>query len=177
MKYRIEEYKLKNGIEDISIIFDEKYQLLTTFMSCDVLPFEKWIKSGFDRVLSGKSEYEEVNGNVCCAEISPKTTKVYDNLAEDAMGNWCEVDTKELRQLIDEWCDKVQKFKMSITTKPPTGRLNSQSHYHILTEFLRFIRLTIPKYGVDYGGKLSCHCTGGSKMVFALFTLLFVIGI
>lgn len=36
MKYRIEEYKLKNGIEDISIIFDEKYQLLTTFMSCDV---------------------------------------------------------------------------------------------------------------------------------------------
>ena len=119
MKYRIEEYKLKNGIEDISIIFDEKYQLLTTFMSCDVLPFEKWIKLGFDRVLSGKSEYEEVNGNVCCAEISPKTTKVYDNLAEDAMGNWCEVDTKELRQLIDEWCDKVQKFKMSITTKPP----------------------------------------------------------
>ena len=53
-----------------------------------------------------------------------KTTKVYDNLAEDAMGN-CEVDTKELRQLIDEWCDKVQKFKMSITTKPPTGRLSS----------------------------------------------------
>ena len=111
MKYRIEEYKLKNGIEDISIIFDEKYQLLTTFMSCDVLPFEKWIKLGFDRVLSGESEYEEVNGNVCCAEISPKTTKVYDNLAEDAMGNWCEVDTKELRQLIDEWCDKVRKFK------------------------------------------------------------------
>ena len=54
MKYRIEEYKLKNGIEDISIIFDEKYQLLTTFMSCDVSPFEEWIKSGFDRVLSGE---------------------------------------------------------------------------------------------------------------------------
>ena len=68
MKYRIEEYKLKNGIEDISIIFDAKYQLLTTFMSCDVLPFEEWIKSAFDRVLSGESEYEEVNGNVCCAE-------------------------------------------------------------------------------------------------------------
>ena len=88
-------------------------------------PFEEWIKSDFDRVISGESEYEEVNGNVCCAEISPKTTKVYDNLAEDAMGNWCEVDTKELRQLIEEWCDKVREFKMSITTKPPTGRLNS----------------------------------------------------
>ena len=111
MKYRIEEYKLKNGIEDISIIFDEKYRLLTTFMSCDVLPFEEWIKSDFDRVISGESEYEEVNGNVCCAEISPKTTKVYDNLAEDAMGNWCEVDTKELRQLIEEWCDKVRELE------------------------------------------------------------------
>lgn len=111
MKYRIEEYKLKNGIEDISIIFHEKYQLLTTFLTCDVLPFEDWIKTDFDKVLSGESEYEEVNGNVCCAEISLKTTKVYDNLAEDAMGNWCEVDTQELRQIIEEWCEKARAFK------------------------------------------------------------------
>ena len=122
MKYRIEEYKLKNGIEDISIIFDEKYQLLTTFMSCDVLPFEKWIKSGFDRVLSGKIISKEISGNVCCAEINFKNTKIYNMLIEDDDEYYetcCEVDTKELRQLIDEWCDKVQKFKMSITTKPP----------------------------------------------------------
>ena len=25
----------------------------------------------------------------------------------------------KIRQLIDEWCDKVREFKMSITTKPP----------------------------------------------------------
>ena len=89
---------------------ENKYQILSTFLESDVSPFEEWIKSDFDRVISGESEYEEVNGNVCCAEISPKTTKVYDNLAEDAMGNWCEVDTKELRQLIDEWCDKQKEF-------------------------------------------------------------------
>ena len=94
---------------------ENKYQILSTFLESDVSPFEEWIKSDFDRVISGESEYEEVNGNVCCAEIGPKTTKVYDNLAEDAMGNWCEVDTKELRQLIEEWCDKVREFKMSIT--------------------------------------------------------------
>ena len=112
MEYRFEEYKLDNGIEDVSVIFENNYyQLLTTFMSSDVTPFEEWTKEAFDKVLSGESEYEEVNGNVCCAEISSKTTKVYDNLAEDAMGNWCEVDTKELRQLIDEWCDKVREFK------------------------------------------------------------------
>ena len=98
--------------ERLLIEFKEnKYEILSTFLESDVSPFEEWIKSAFDRVLSGESEYEEVNGNVCCAEISPKTTKIYDNLAEDAMGNWCEVDTKELRQLIGEWCDKVREFK------------------------------------------------------------------
>lgn len=98
--------------ERLLIEFKEnKYEILSTFLESDVSPFEEWIKSSFDKVLSGESEYEEVNGNVCCAEISPKTTKVYDNLAEDAIGNWCEVDTKELHQLIDEWCDKVREFK------------------------------------------------------------------
>ena len=98
--------------ERLLIEFKEnKYQILSTFLESDVSPFEEWIKSAFDRVLSGESEYEEVNGNVCCAEISLKTTKVYDNLAEDAMGNWCEVDTQELRQIIEEWCEKVREFK------------------------------------------------------------------
>ena len=98
--------------ERLLIEFKEnKYEILSTFLESDVSPFEEWIKSSFDKVLSGESEYEEVNGNVCCVEISPKTTKVCDNLVEDAIGNWCEVDTKELRQLIDEWCDKVRKFK------------------------------------------------------------------
>ena len=66
----------------------------------------------FDKIISGASEYEEVNGNVCCAEISFNTTKIYDNLAEDGMGDRCEVDTKELRNIIEEWCDKVRKFEL-----------------------------------------------------------------
>ncbi len=90
---------------------EKKYEILSTFLESDVTPFETWIKSIFDRVLSGRTQYEEVNGNACCAEITLKTTKVYDNLAEDAMGNWCEVDTQELRQIIEEWCEKVREFK------------------------------------------------------------------
>lgn len=114
MDYRYREIILQNGMikkHKLLINFqNSKYELLSTFLESDVTPFEDWIKEDFDKVISGQSEYEEVNGNVCCAEISPKTTKVYDNLAEDAMGNWCEVDTKELRQLIDVWCDKVREF-------------------------------------------------------------------
>lgn len=105
-------FKLNDGEEQLAIVFkDEKYELLSTFLFIEVGAFEDWIKADFDKVLSGESEYEEVNGNVCCAEISLETTKIYDNLAEDAMGNWCEVNTNELRQLIDEWCDKVREFK------------------------------------------------------------------
>lgn len=87
---------------------DAKYELLSTFLESDVTPFEDWVKEAFDKVLSKESEYEEINGNVCGVEISFNTTKVFDNLAEDGMGNWCEVDTKELRQLIEEWCNEVR---------------------------------------------------------------------
>ena len=90
---------------------DKRYEMLSTFLESDVTPFEEWIKEDFDKVLSGQSEYEEVNGNVCGVEIRPIKTKVFDNLAEDGMGDWCEIDTKELRYLIDEWCEKVHEFK------------------------------------------------------------------
>ena len=108
-EYRV----IKIGTEDELLIDfkDEKYELLSNFLESDVQSFEIWIKMAFDKVLFGGSEHEEVNGNVCCAEISFKTTKIFDNLAEDAMGNWCEVDTKELRNIIEEWCYEVKKFK------------------------------------------------------------------
>lgn len=114
MDYNIKYIEYNDKIDDIFFEFKQEYKLLSTFLSSDVTPFEDWIKADFDKVLSGQSQYEEINGNICCVEISPDTTKVYDNLAEEAMGNWCEVDTKELRQLIDEWCDKMHEFKMKI---------------------------------------------------------------
>ncbi|GAB5081752.1 hypothetical protein Osc1_09250 [Hominimerdicola sp. 21CYCFAH17_S] len=112
MNYIYKEYKMKNGIEGISIIFSEKkYELLSTFLSSEVTQFEEWIKENFDMVIEGKERKREIAGNVCGVEITLQKTMIYDMLAEDGMGNWCEVDTKELRQLIDEWCDKVREFK------------------------------------------------------------------
>ena len=111
LNYEYKKYKMKNGIEGISIVFaDKKYQILTTFLLCDVVSFEEWIKEDFEKVVSGISEYEEINGNACCAEISRTTTRIYDNLAEDGMGDWCEVDTTELVKLINECCKKVREF-------------------------------------------------------------------
>lgn len=117
------EYELAKGKKDICIVCNCKNaETLNTFLCSDVRPFEEWIKSDFDKVLSGKIISKEISGNVCCAEINFKNTKIYNMLIEDDDEYYetcCEVDTKELRQLIDEWCDKVREFKMSITTKPP----------------------------------------------------------
>ena len=117
------EYELAKGKKDICIVCNCKNaETLNTFLCSDVRPFEVWIKSDFDKVLSGEIISKEISGNVCCAEINFKNTKIYNMLIEDDDEYYetcCEVDTKELRQLIDEWCDKVREFKMSITTKPP----------------------------------------------------------
>ena len=48
--------------------------MLSTFLESDVQSFEKTIKMAFDQIQSGESEYEEVNRNVCCVEISSRTT-------------------------------------------------------------------------------------------------------
>ena len=117
------EYELAKGKKDICIVCNCKNaETLNTFFFSYVRPFEEWIKSDFDKVLSGEIISKEISGNVCCAEINFKNTKIYNMLIEDDDEYYetcCEVDTKELRQLIDEWCDKVREFKMSITTKPP----------------------------------------------------------
>lgn len=112
------EYKiidLGNGRKDIIIVFSSlnNSETLTSFLYSDVTPFEEWIKADFDRVISGESKYEEVNGNVCFAEIGPITTKLYDNLVDDEeyYNSCCKLDTNELRHLIDEWCEKVRDFK------------------------------------------------------------------
>lgn len=110
MEYQIVKYKLRNGFEDISIIFSEKkYQLLSTFIGSDVSAFEEWTKEAFDKVLSGVSLHEEINGNICGAEIGPLTTKVYNLLIEDE--EMCEVETEELRQIIEDWGKEKRRLR------------------------------------------------------------------
>ena len=103
---------LANGKQELVVLYeDDKFQLLNTFFFIEIGAFSEWVKELFDKVLSGESKYEELTGNACTAEISPKTTKIFDALADDGMGHWCEVDTKELRMLIDEWHEKKAALK------------------------------------------------------------------
>lgn len=111
MIYEFRYIELINGKKILLIDFaDNEYDILSTFLESDVTPFEEWYKDTFDKVIYGQSPYEEVSGNICNAKIRPNKTQISDVFTGDAMKNCCEVDTKELRHLIDEWCDKVKEF-------------------------------------------------------------------
>ena len=115
LNYKIRYIEYNGKVDDMVFEFEKERELLSTFLSVEVSAFDEWVKEVFDKVLSGKSEYEEFNGNICAAEISPKVTKIYDMLAEDDEyeSTHCEVDTQELRELMDEWINKVKKLKNS----------------------------------------------------------------
>ena len=108
-KYKTHEFA--DGSKYLTVIFtDPKYQLITTFLFVEVNSFEDWIKEDFDDVLSGKYPFRESGGNICGLEITPETTKIYNLLVDDEDSDCCEVDTKELRAIIEEWCDKVKNL-------------------------------------------------------------------
>ena len=110
LEKKYEVYELADGRKHLNVIFDdEKYDLLTIFLVVEVNSFREWIKDSFDKVISGRVQYEEIGGNICYAEITPDITTIYNSLSDD--DEQCEVNTLELRRLIDEWCDKVDEFK------------------------------------------------------------------
>ena len=111
-KYKFSEIVLKSGNRKMIIIMEEKYQMVAQFLMSDIQGADpSYVFEAIDKVLNDESEYEELNGNVCGVEINKNKTQIYDNLADDGMGNWCEIETKELRELVDIWCKEVKKFK------------------------------------------------------------------
>ena len=114
LHYKIRYIEHRGHIDDFVFDFDKDFSLLGMFLSSDVTPFEDWIKADLDEVLSGECERKEFFGNVCGVEITPSTTKIYDNLIdsdEEFNKACCEVDTNKLRLLISEWCEKLKEFK------------------------------------------------------------------
>ncbi|MDS0526597.1 hypothetical protein NNC19_12970 [Clostridium sp. SHJSY1] len=113
MKYNFEfsEINFNSGQKDLVIILEKEVELVATFLMSDVQGYPDYAMEALESVLNGQSEYEELNGNVCGLEIRKEKTTVYDNLAEDGMGNWCEIETRELKELVDIWTTKLAEFR------------------------------------------------------------------
>ena len=67
--YNFRTLELVNGKMELLIEFQDK-SIISTFLESDVQAFGRsYALEEIDKVLNGKSEYEELNGNVCGVEI------------------------------------------------------------------------------------------------------------
>lgn len=115
MNYQFRVLQLKSGKKRLLIDFEEKeYELLSTFLESDVIPFEQWIKEKIHNVITKKENYEEINGNICHVKITPEYTEISDNLAEEGREKSCTIETEQLADLIDLWCKKNKEFQKII---------------------------------------------------------------
>ena len=109
-KYKIKKFVYLSVDEDLIIVMDEeKYRMVAQFLMSDIQGQDpQYVFEAIDNVLSGKSEHEALNGNVCGVVIHKEKTQIHDNLAKDGMGDWCEIETKELRELVKIWCNELK---------------------------------------------------------------------
>lgn len=112
-KFEFGEITFKSGNKSLIIkMLDPKKYLIATFLMSDIQGGDpSYALEEIDAVLEGKKEYAELNGNVCGVEIHKDKTQIYDNLADDGMGEWCEINTEDLKELIIIWANKVKEFR------------------------------------------------------------------
>ncbi|NRR17596.1 hypothetical protein [Bacillus pacificus] len=109
MKY---EYSFEVLDDEILIMkLPKEIELVGTFLYVEVSAFGDWILDEINSVLNNEKNYGVVNGNICGLEIRRSTTTVLDNLAEDGKGEFCEIETDELLNLIHIWIEKQKEFK------------------------------------------------------------------
>ncbi|SDZ24086.1 hypothetical protein [Bacillus sp. 166amftsu] len=109
MKYPYSFEVLKN--RKLVMRLPQEIKLVETFLGVEVSAFGDWILEGIHSVLNGEKDCIVVNGNICGIEIRKDTTTVLDNLAEDGKGEFCEIETIELVDLIHIWLDKQKEYK------------------------------------------------------------------
>lgn len=96
---------------DLVMRLPQEIKLVETFLGIEVTSFGDWILEEIHNVLNGEKNYVVVNSNICSLEIRNDTTTVLDNLAEDGKGEYCEIETMELVELIHIWLNKRKEYK------------------------------------------------------------------
>ena len=114
MMIEYKEFVLKRGKKDIAVIVHEKNgEILSSFLYSDVSAFEVEIKKGINEVLSGLYTEYSMSGNATRLEIKGETAKVYDLFAEDEaeyIGTCFTISARELKNIVDEWCERLKEF-------------------------------------------------------------------
>lgn len=117
--YQIREVVLKNEQvkrKRLIIEFDDPAKAIVgEFLMADASLLNFSVLDDLNKVLTGKHNYIESSGHRCSLEIRSDQTLIED-LFEDMYENFetlpaYEIDTKELRDLVVSWKEKIEELK------------------------------------------------------------------
>ena len=112
MEYIVKTIAHEGKCFDFSFEFDPSNEALTLFLLDDFPEFTAFYLSAIDKVLRGESKKEELTGNSSSVEFGPENTKIENLLPPDENESaTCVVNTKELRQVMDEWLARRKEFR------------------------------------------------------------------
>lgn len=110
LEYSFRTLKLPSGRKRILIDFqEEQYHLLSTFLEMEVMSFYEPILEMLEKVLQGKSSEELFNGNLCTALFTPETTTISGLYSQNQNQEFCRMDTKELKCMLEIYVKNARK--------------------------------------------------------------------
>lgn len=113
--YHFRTVTLKNGAHErkrLVIEFtDPNRAIIGEFLMSDSLLLNKAIYHDVLAVINGEKAQVTTSGNRCHLDINPKQTVITDLYDDIDTYPTCEIETHELKQLMDMWFNKLEEFK------------------------------------------------------------------
>lgn len=111
IKRKYDIIELSNGEKELTVSFvGENLELLALLFNGELENFSDWIRINIEDVLNRNVQNRHISGNICELNINYEKTRIYNILTDDDL--YCEIDTKELYNLINEWVEKNSSLKM-----------------------------------------------------------------
>ncbi|MCM3006812.1 hypothetical protein [Priestia koreensis] len=108
MKYKVEIYEDDRG-NPMADVPDEIYLVFNVLLSDIQEDFSGIWLDAVNDVLSKRSSYEEVSGNVCIIKVEGNITKIVFKFAEEDEEDHCFIETKELKKIFMLWDEAIEK--------------------------------------------------------------------
>lgn len=107
-KYTIERISSNWGTDLLVMKLSPEISAVASFITGITEDLGEWYLEGLELVLSGKEDYQERDGEFLGSQIKKDYTKVYDMFGGN--NEFCEIETIELKRLIEVWLAELKKF-------------------------------------------------------------------
>lgn len=109
-KYWFEKMLLNNFQTRLIIRLSEELIPVQIFLCSDIQREGIFQLELINKVLRGQSEYEDFTGNACYVEVRKDKTKIEYMFTNKEAEDSCEIETSELKELIELWIKEQQVF-------------------------------------------------------------------